>query len=582
MKRAQTLLIWILLFATGAINSQKFYTQNGTDPSFQSLLSKGTIKTGRNTIPNVPASTINVNNKIVEVGPYAQLSIPKEINIHTLTSSVIARNNFSKMKRWYQEDGNTQVFRLFKGEHNVRNSRKGAARIEAFSKTKWKKGAWHEWVGTYTVVKPIKCAIFQAKNNKNDWSFQLNLTTSGDIGLNHRTGQSDKIIAKNMTGKNFHIRVRDNGYNYEVFLNGKKVGAGTYSRPAGETSFRWGMYTGKTPSVTNDALLFVTGATIDGKNIKNPTPPTTTPTPTPNPTPTPTPTNNTKPVVNFAKGNQTLVLGYKRFSVEANASDADGSIQKVELFVDNKLIRVEKVAPYEWGKKNYATELEGLSIGKHVFKVIATDTKGAIASDSFELTITKKKNNTPVSSKLSVNFVNTKKTINKGYKRFSIKANATTQKGSTISRIKLYINNKLIRAERNAPYQWGQGKFAKELLGLNVGKHTFKVEAIDNKGRKATDTFVLNVEKKGAKAAVDLNKEIILYPNPATKTLNINGIDQTNTLVTISNLQGKIVLNTVLKKNQKLLNIDFLNDGMYFITLAENDGFTITKTFIKR
>lgn len=183
--------------------------------------------------------------------------IPRDIKIHTLCHSVIARKDFPKWTRRYQVDGNTQVFRLFEGEHNVRNTRPDAARIESFSALKWKRGAWHEWEGTYTIIKPHGCSIFQAENNVNDWGVMINLSDDGSIKLNHRRHQRDKVIARNMTGKSFDLKVRDNGHDYEVYLNGKKVGAGHYHRPRGHTCFRWGMY-GKT--LRHDALIFVTGA----------------------------------------------------------------------------------------------------------------------------------------------------------------------------------------------------------------------------------------------------------------------------------------------------------------------------------
>ena len=67
-----------------------------------------------------------------------------------------------------------------------------------------------------------------------------------------------------MTGKPFLIRVRDNGHDYEVYLNGKLAGAGAFARPVGETGFRWGMYLGAN-EVKHDAMIFVSGATVDGR-----------------------------------------------------------------------------------------------------------------------------------------------------------------------------------------------------------------------------------------------------------------------------------------------------------------------------
>ncbi|HSP44320.1 MAG TPA: hypothetical protein VLO11_15705, partial [Luteolibacter sp.] len=191
----------------------------------------------------------------------AKLRIPKDIRIHTLGNSAIPRGEFKKWSRWYQEDGSTQIFRLFKNEVNVRNTRENAARIEAFSNLDFTRGDWHEWSGTYTIVKPHSCAIFQSKNNINDWSVMINISDNGDVRLNHRRGR-DKYIAKNMTGKPFHLRVRDNGHDYEVYYNGKKVGEGSYARPKGPNNFRWGMYLGNNP-VRHDAMIFVSGAKFE-------------------------------------------------------------------------------------------------------------------------------------------------------------------------------------------------------------------------------------------------------------------------------------------------------------------------------
>lgn len=237
-----------------ALPENEFYSQEGTDPTFQSLLDDQVIPVGKNTTGGVKGSVIKVKQA-------AGKPIPKDIAIHTLCNSSIPRRDFAKWTRWYQEDGNTQIFRLFKGETNVRNDRKLAARIEAFG-GQWEAGptnVWHEWEGTYTIVKPHGAAIFQSKNNQNDWSVMINCSDTGDIKLNHRRHQEDVVIARDMVGKSFQLKVRDNGRDYEVFLNDKKVGAGHYDRPEGKNAFRWGMYVGAN-EVRHDAMILVTGA----------------------------------------------------------------------------------------------------------------------------------------------------------------------------------------------------------------------------------------------------------------------------------------------------------------------------------
>ena len=244
-----------------AESNETLYVQAGTDPAFAEVLASGKLAKGTSSNQGVTGSVIDVNNRAVEVGPYAKRPIPKDIRIHTLGNSVIPRKDFPKWTRWYQEDGNTQVFRLFKDEENGHNDRKFAARVEAFSELKWKRGPWHEWSGTYTIIKPHSAAIFQSKNGGvPNWAVQLNMNEEGDVFFSPRRKPQVKIAEK-MTGKPFHIRVRDNGHDFEVYLDGKQVGTGFWDRSEGDTGFRWGMYLGAQP-VRHEAMIFVTGVAI--------------------------------------------------------------------------------------------------------------------------------------------------------------------------------------------------------------------------------------------------------------------------------------------------------------------------------
>jgi hypothetical protein len=263
--RSQLLIGVVLLSSAVAGSEDDFYTQKGTDPSFAEVMESGKLPRGKNSGNGFSGASIEINHDLLKDGPNANRPLIQEIMIHTLGNSTIQRRDFKKWSRWYQEDGNTQIFRLFKDEENVRNDRELAARIEAFSEFKWKEGdGWQEWVATYTIIKPHRCAIFQAKNPINDWSVMINMNEDGDVNLNHRRGE-DKLLGRNMTGKPFHIRVRENGHDYEIYFNGKKEGEGSYARPKGETGFRWGMYLGAKP-VEHDAMILVTGAAVNPKD----------------------------------------------------------------------------------------------------------------------------------------------------------------------------------------------------------------------------------------------------------------------------------------------------------------------------
>lgn len=253
-----------LCLGAGAAESE-FYEQRGTDPTFQELVDRGKLPKGENTKAGVTGSRITIHRKVVEVLPEAKRPIPQNIKLHTLLNSSIPRNDFGNWTRWYQEDGNTQMFRLFKGEENRRNDRALAGRVETFSIEKWTEAEkqWYEWSGIVTAIKPCG-SIFQAKALIEGPAVMINMNEKGDVVFNPRRGK-DSVIAKDMIGKPFHLRVRDNGKDYEVFFNEKMIGTGHYDRPKSATSFRWGMYVGDKP-ITYDAMILFSGVTI--KKVK--------------------------------------------------------------------------------------------------------------------------------------------------------------------------------------------------------------------------------------------------------------------------------------------------------------------------
>jgi hypothetical protein len=255
------------------------YTEGpGVNPPFEDI---------RDDISNGYAgTTIDVNNAAVEGGIFGSLGIQNDIKIHTLASSVINESAFGNWSRWYQVDGATQIFRLFPGEENVRNSRPLAARIEAFdTNTSWNvdDGQWNEWVARYTIIKPINAAIFQAKDNDDEaWSVHINMNSSGKVSLTHRRplpGQPKaETLIENAIGQPFDIRIRDNGLDYEVYFGDQSqpFAAGQFVRNAdpadnSDTRFRWGIYVGAS-EVEAEAMIFVSHASVN-PNIDYPTDP---------------------------------------------------------------------------------------------------------------------------------------------------------------------------------------------------------------------------------------------------------------------------------------------------------------------
>lgn len=272
-------LLLCALMTANIVAPQVLYTQHGSDPSFEEVIKSGGIKPGvRFSKGPVYGSRIDVNNEHLEKMIGKTGPIPDKIRIHTQGAGGIQRKDFHKWTRWYQEDGSTQIFRLFKGEQNIRGGvdKDGSpGRIEAFIDGSLTGGPnkWHEWEGTYTIVKPTNACIFQLMHEGYLWPFHIDMNEKGDVFFSRRrpiSGMRNTIpIGEHMTGTPFSVKVIANGYYYKVYVESPHSGriwrlltTGFYHQAQkNEISFRWGMYSGsqKGEKITNDALLFVTG-----------------------------------------------------------------------------------------------------------------------------------------------------------------------------------------------------------------------------------------------------------------------------------------------------------------------------------
>jgi len=70
--------------------------------------------------------------------------------------------------------------------------------------------------------------------------------------------------------------------------------------------------------------------------------------------------------------------------IVVNADDSDGSIEKVEFYIDDELLETVKEAPYEYTLKKIGL-FRSILFRKHIIKVIAYDDQGLTATDEIEI-----------------------------------------------------------------------------------------------------------------------------------------------------------------------------------------------------
>ncbi|MEM1326163.1 MAG: Ig-like domain-containing protein [Bacteroidota bacterium] len=83
--------------------------------------------------------------------------------------------------------------------------------------------------------------------------------------------------------------------------------------------------------------------------------------------------------VNGVGNGQVFPLG-SNINITVNPSDVDGTIQKVDLFVDNQLFGTDVSAPYQF----FVT---GLSSGPHSIRAVTTDDDGAETTNTFNINV---------------------------------------------------------------------------------------------------------------------------------------------------------------------------------------------------
>ena len=116
-------------------------------------------------------------------------------------------------------------------------------------------------------------------------------------------------------------------------------------------------------------------------------------------------------------------------SVDVNASDPDGSISKIELYIDDNFVRNEGVAPYLWGENSQDPLLMNLSAGNHTLKAIAFDNDGGTAEVSVTFT---------VSQPLSVDYIEDNRPLVVYPNPVSVGTFSVNLKGSIIAEISIF------------------------------------------------------------------------------------------------------------------------------------------------
>ncbi|GAA5647279.1 Ig-like domain-containing protein [Vibrio proteolyticus] len=174
-----------------------------------------------------------------------------------------------------------------------------------------------------------------------------------------------------------------------------------------------------------------------------------------------------------------VFLAGSNVTLNADASDSDGSISKVEFFANSQSLGSLAQPPYRTG-------WSATTLGSNTLKAVATDNEGNRAESSVTVTVSDQDLVVALTSPASGQNLALGKAT-------TLSADATSLTGS-IRQVDFVVNGAVVGTDTSAPYQYSWTPGA-------VGDYTIAAEAIDNSGQHslsdaASVKVVTQVEKK--------------------------------------------------------------------------------------
>ena len=285
-------------------------------------------------------------------------------------------------------------------------------------------------------------------------------------------------------------------------------------------------------------------------------------------------TSNAIPTVNITSpSNNSSFSQGTAITISASANDLDGTIAKVEFFDGATKIGEDTSSPFSYVWNN-------ATVGNHSLKAIATDNEGATAESQI-ITISVQE----VKKCEETSNVAQQGSFSTGYK-------ATFETvGNTVK-----ITFQLLDTDRAGviAYLWKQSPFGEVQMDLVSGLTFTKTisgvadgETINYAckfafagGSAVTKYISYKIGTSCSSLGVDdqvLQKEITLYPNPATNLLYIQSNTSEILKVDIYNTLGSLVKTTY---KSAPINIESLSKGVYLTKITTDKG-VVMKRLIK-
>jgi uncharacterized repeat protein (TIGR02059 family) len=279
---------------------------------------------------------------------------------------------------------------------------------------------------------------------------------------------------------------------------------------------------------------------------------------------------NQPPAVSISSPTKnTSFISPATITIDAIASDTDGSVTKVEFFNGTVKLGESTSQPYSYTWKNVAD-------GTYLMTAIATDNTGSkTVSEAVTVTVLKSTGTTNQIPTVSI----TNPHHGKKYKKndnIILEASATDPDG-VITNV-VFKSGSVTLAELSSPpylYVWH---------GADTGNYVITAVATDNLGATATSQGV----ELSILPSSDINPDLVkIYPNPNDGQFTIEMLSEPTdqpTRVRIFNLAGKTILSDLIDptETKKEYNLQEEVPGAYILMVSNGKNIVAAKKFVKR
>jgi len=235
--------------------------------------------------------------------------------------------------------------------------------------------------------------------------------------------------------------------------------------------------------------------------------------------------NQAPTIVITAPANNATFMEPAGMVISASASDADGTISKVDFYYGTTFIGSDNSAPYSF-------TWSGVMAGTYAVTAVATDNLGGTATSAV-ITVIVNANQAPAVSITSplnnANFIS--------LANVTITATASDADGS-VTKVEFYNGATLLGTDPTSPYSFA-------FNNLSAGTYTLTAKATDNLGAVTTSTVVnITVNPNQSSVITIVSPTDNSTVTGTSVTINVNATDPDGSITKVEYLDGNTVIGT--------------------------------------